>query len=386
MIGFLFWLCVLGIFYVYAGYPLLLTLFALLRPRPKAYPSHLPAVTLLVAAYNEQEVIAAKLENCLALDYPRERLQILAAADGSDDRTVGIVRSFAGRGVELSYAPERRGKMAAINRAMSLVRGEIVVFSDANNFYEPSTLRELVRPFSDPSVGAVAGSKRVAAEGSALSGADSLYWKYESFIKQQETRLGCCTGVSGEVFALRRDLFEPPPEKVINDDFFLALSVISKGCRLVYAPEARSRETAAPDEKAELVRRTRIIAGRYQILGMSLGRLPCRNPLVVWQIVSHKFMRPFVPFAMLGALLAGLLSVIWAQPAGAVPLLTLSPPYHWIVFGLQLLFYLLAFIGGRVKGKGLFGKLLYLPAFLVNSNLAALFGLYDYLTGKSTVI
>lgn len=386
MIGILFWLCVVGIFYVYAGYPLILTLLASFRPRPGAYKPYLPTVTLLITAYNEQEVIAAKLENSLALDYLPERLQILVAADGCDDRTVEIIRSFAPRRVELSYDPDRRGKMAAINRAMPLVRHEILVFSDANNFYEASTLRELVKPFSDPMVGAVAGSKRIVKEDSALGEADSLYWRYESFIKKQETRLGSCTGVSGEVFAIRRDLFESPPDSVINDDFFLALSIIRRGFRLIYAPRACSRETVSLDERDEIVRRTRIIAGRYQILGMSLGRLPYRQPSVVWQIISHKFLRPLVPFAMIGAFIASFISIIWVHPSGSYPLLYLSLPYHWPIFILQLLFYLLAWLGRRVSPKSSLGKLLYLPTFLVNSNYAALLGLLDYLTGKSTVI
>ena len=386
MIGILFWLCVAGIFYVYAGYPLILTLFARFRPRPGAYEPYLPKVTLLITAYNEQEVIAAKLENSLALDYPPECLQILVAADGCDDRTVEIVTSFAPRRVELIYDSVRRGKMAAIKRAMPLVRNEILVFSDANNFYEPSTLREMVKPFSDPMVGAVAGSKRIVKEDSALGEADSLYWRYESFIKKQETRLGSCTGVSGEVFAIRRDLFESPPDSVINDDFFLALSILRKGFRLIYAPEACSRETGSLDERDEIVRRTRINAGRYQILGMSLGRLPYRRPLIVWQIFSHKFLRPLVPFAMIGAFLASFISIIWVHPLGSYPLLFLSPPYHWLIFILQLLFYFMAWLGRRITLKGYLGKLLYLPTFLVNSNYAALLGLLDYLTGKSTVI
>jgi cellulose synthase/poly-beta-1,6-N-acetylglucosamine synthase-like glycosyltransferase len=386
MIGILFWLCMAGIFYVYAGYPLILTLFASFRPRPGAYDPYLPTVTLLITAYNEQEVIAAKLENSLALDYPSDRLQILVAVDGCDDRTVEIVSSFALRRVELSYDPARRGKMAAINRAMPLVRNEILVFSDANNFYEPSTLRELVKPFSDPMVGAVAGSKRIVQEESALGEVDSLYWRYESFIKKQETRLGSCTGVSGEVFAIRQDLFESPPDSVINDDFFLALNLIRKGFRLIYAPEACSRETGSLDERDEIVRRTRIIAGRYQAMGMSIWNLPYRRPLIVWQIFSHKFLRPLVPFAMIGAFLASFISIIWVHPLGSYPLLYLSPPYHWLIFILQLLFYFLAWLGRRITIKGYLGKLLYLPTFLVNSNYAALLGLLDYLTGKSTTI
>jgi cellulose synthase/poly-beta-1,6-N-acetylglucosamine synthase-like glycosyltransferase len=386
LIGIIFWLSVLGVFYVYAGYPLVLTLLARLRSPTAAYKPETPSVTLLIAACNEEDVIAAKLENSLNLDYPSDRLQILVAADGSDDRTVDVVQSLAPRGVELSYQPVRCGKIAAINRAMPLVRHEILVFSDANNFYEASTLRELVKPFSDPMVGAVAGSKRIVKEDSALGEADSLYWRYESFIKKQETRLGSCTGVSGEVFAIRRGLFESPPDTVINDDFFLALSIIRKGFRLIYAPGACSRETVSLDERDEIVRRTRIIAGRYQIMGMSIGRLPYRQPLIVWQVISHKFLRPLVAFAMIGAFLASLISMIWVSSSRSYPLLYLSPPYHWLVFILQLFFYFLAWLGRRVSIKGFLGKLLYLPTFLVNSNYAALLGLLDYLTGKSTVI
>jgi cellulose synthase/poly-beta-1,6-N-acetylglucosamine synthase-like glycosyltransferase len=386
MIGILFWLCVLGFFYIYAGYPLVLALLARLRLKPRPYSPYFPTVTLLIAAYNEQEVIAAKLENSLSLDYPSDSLQILVAADGSDDHTADIVRSFAERGVDLNYEPARRGKMAAINRAMPLVRGEIIVFSDANNFYEPQTLRELVKPFAEARVGAAAGSKRVLAEGSALGEADSLYWRYESFIKKQETRLGSCTGVSGEVFAIRRNLFTPPPAAVINDDFFLALSILRSGYRIVYVPEACSREPVAPDEQAEIVRRTRIIAGRYQILGMSLGKLPYNKPLLVWQIVSHKFMRPLAPFFMLGAMLTSLASLIWVSSPGIFPLLSLAPPYHWIILGLQVIFYFAAWLGKHLKVKGILGKLLYLPTFLFNSNYAALLGLVGYLTGRNSVV
>src|SRR5215212_4395551 len=197
MIGLLFWLSVLFILYVYLGYPLILVSLARLRQKPVDYPAYLPNVTILIAAHNEQAVIASKLENTLALDYPLENLQIIVAADGSEDRTAEVVKSFEPRGVELAYQPERRGKMAAINRAMSRVRHELVLFSDANNLYARETLRELVKPFSDPRVGGVSGSKNILGSGDGLTKADGLYWRYESYIKDQETRLGSCTGVSG---------------------------------------------------------------------------------------------------------------------------------------------------------------------------------------------
>jgi cellulose synthase/poly-beta-1,6-N-acetylglucosamine synthase-like glycosyltransferase len=384
LLGLLFWLSVLLIVYVYLGYPLMLSLLAKLRRKPAGYSSHLPTVTLLIAAYNEQDVIASKLENTLALDYPSDKLQVLVAADGSDDRTPEIVKSFEARGVELSYQPERRGKMAAINRAMPRVRHEIVLFSDANNLYNQDTLRELVKPFSDPGVGAVSGSKNMLGSGDTLTNADSLYWRYESYIKLQETRLGSCTGVSGEILAVRYNLYRTPPDRVINDDFFIALGVLRQGYRLVYMPSARSFERSSLTEKDEAVRRSRIVAGRYQAMFMSAQLLPWRNPLLVWQIVSHKFMRPLVPLAMIVAFLSNLLAFAFPSPGKGI--LSLSRPYDWILLLLQLSFYAFAWLGHVLKGKGRLAKVLYIPTFLVNSNFSALHGLIAFLTGRQTTL
>ena len=382
--GLLFWLSVLFIIYVYLGYPLVLTLLARLRRKPVEYSSYLPKVTLLIAAHNEQDVIASKLENTLDMDYPKENLQIIVAADGSDDHTAEIVQSFEPRGVELSYQPERRGKMAAINRAMPRVRNEIVLFSDANNLYDRDTLRELVKPFSDANVGAVSGSKNIIGSGDTLTKADSLYWRYESYIKVQETRLGSCTGVSGEILAIRYNLYQPPPDKVINDDFFIALGVLRQGYRLVYRPSARSFERSSLTEKDEALRRSRIVAGRYQAMLMSARLLPWRNPLLVWQIVSHKFMRPLVPLAMIVAFVANLLVLMAPSISLDHGLLYLGRPYGLILFILQLIFYGFAWLGNLLRGRGWIGKLLYMPAFLVNSNFSAIHGLISFLTGRQT--
>jgi cellulose synthase/poly-beta-1,6-N-acetylglucosamine synthase-like glycosyltransferase len=382
----LFWLSVLFILYVYLGYPLTLTLLARLRRKPLEYPSYLPKVTLLIAAYNEQDVIASKLENTFALDYPRENLQIIVAADGSDDQTAEIVKSFEPRGVELSYQPERRGKMAAINRAMPQVRNEIVLFSDANNLYNRDTLRELVKPFLDPKVGAVSGSKNIIGSGDPLTKADSLYWRYESYIKIQETRLGSCTGVSGEILAVRYNLYESPPDRVINDDFFIALGILRKGYRLIYTPNARSLERSSLTEEDESLRRSRIVAGRYQAMLMSAQLLPWQKPLLVWQIISHKFMRPLVPLAMIVAFLVNLVMLFAPSASSDNAVLALSWPYDLILLLLQVAFYALAWFGNVLKGRGVFGKLLYIPAFLVNSNFSAVHGLISFLAGRQTTL
>lgn len=387
MAGWIFWLCAAGIVYVYLGYPALVTLLAQLRPGKAAAHGNekpgLPSVTVVICAYNEEQVIVQKIENTLALDYPAGLLQVVIVADGSDDRTPEIVKTFAPRGVELLFQPERRGKLAAVNRGAAYARGEILVFSDANNMYEKATLLELVEPFADPAVGAVSGAKSILKGDGALGDAEGLYWKYESFLKVQETRLGSCTGVAGEILAVRRALYPSIPETVINDDFFIALSVIRQGARVAYAPRARSFERVSPTAKDEVTRRTRIVAGRYQAMMMTFTRLPWRRPLVVWQIISHKFMRPLVPFFMLLALLANLAAVIWPGVSGQHALLRLEAPFNWLLLAAQAAFYFLAALGSRFgTGKGL-KKFLYLPTFLVNSNLAAVLGLVRYLRGKA---
>jgi len=383
----LFWLFVGLVFYTYVGYPLALTVLARLRPKQGEYPPHLPSVTLLIAAYNEELTIGAKLENSLALDYPSDKLQILIAVDGSNDRTHEIVDRYAAQGVELSYSPARGGKMAAINRAMLQARGEIIVFSDANNMYQANTVRELVNPFVDQTVGAVSGAKRIVKGDGALADSEGFYWRYESFIKKQETRLGCCTGVAGEILAIRRDLFEPAPDNVINDDFFMTIQLIKRGHRVVYAPQARSSERVSASAQDEVTRRARIIAGRYQVMGMAHKLLPWRRPLVAWQIVSHKFLRPLVPLGMIGALLTTILAILFPALAVNRPLPFLSAAAGWmILLLLQLAFYGLAWLGDRKERDGRLGKLLYLPTFLVASNIAALIGLQRYLTKQQTTM
>lgn len=386
MSGRLFWFCVATIGYTYVGYPALLTILARLRPAHPFPPlTDLPTVTLLIAAYNEQNVIAAKLENSLALDYPRDRLQILVAADGSDDATPEVVARFADQGVELSYRPERAGKMAAILRALPQARGDIVVLSDANNFYNTSALRALVAPFADPLVGAVSGAKVIAKGDGVLGDSEGLYWKYESYIKRQETRLGSCTGAVGEIMAVRRFLLDrpmPPEARLMADDLFLAMHVLKQGYRVVYAPAARSVERVSSSSRDERERRARIVAQRFVMMRFSHKVLPWSNPLLVWQIVSHKYLRPLVPLAMIGALIANLAAV--ARPAARGGLARLAHPFNVIMLALQALFYALAWLGGRSEPRGRLGKVLYIPAFLVNGNRAALIGLYRFLTGRHT--
>jgi len=384
MITIVFWLSIATIIYIYLGYPVILTLLAFVRPPQKSFPHSTPFITLLIAAYNEENVIAQKIDNSLSLNYPKNRLQIIVAADGSNDSTPDIVLSYAHLGVELVYKPNRRGKMAAINNALSFAKGNIVIFSDANNMYTNNVLRDLVAPFADPTVGAVSGAKSIVKGDSALGESEGLYWKYESFIKKQETRLGSSSSVVGEVWAIRASLIEPYPEKIINDDFYMAMRLMIKGYRIIYVPEARSFERISFSAKDEFLRRSRIVAGRYQALLLLHKLIPKTGPILMWQIISHKFMRPLIPLAMLCALLSNTASVIWSSDNSGSLLFNLSSPFNWIILLFQMLFYGFAVIGNYFKFDHKWFQLLYLPSFLLNSNISAIVGLYLFLKNSQS--
>ncbi len=363
----------------------MVTLLSLFKPPEKVSHEEKPYVTLLVAAYNEEAVIQQKIENCLALDYPAEHVQILIAADGSADHTVDIVQKYADRGVELSYHPARRGKLAAIGRAIDMVRNDIVVFSDANNMYPPETLRAIVSTFVDPKVGAVSGAKTILKGYGALGESEGLYWRYESFIKRAESRFGCCVAISGEVWAVRRELIETPPGDIINDDFYMGMQVAQKGFKIAYAPKARSYERVSPSAKDEKARRSRIIAGRFQALSRARDVLPVNRPVVLWQVFSHKLLRMFLPFAMIGAFVCN--ALIAGIALGNSSHYELIQLFYISLLILQVLFYLVALVGVLTKNNNnMFGKIFYLPTFVVNSNYAALVGFYRFITGRQTTL
>jgi poly-beta-1,6-N-acetyl-D-glucosamine synthase len=376
----LFWVSIFLILYTYIGYPLLIALIARFMPfhREASGDSDL-SVTLLITAYNEEVVIEKKIENTLGLNYPREKLQIIVAADGSSDRTPEIARKFSDRGVELTYTPQRDGKMAAINRAIPLASGEIMIFSDANNMYDHDAIRKLIIPFSDPNVGATTGAKLIIQDGGELSNAEGIYWKYESWIKTNETILGTCTSSVGEILAIRRELYMPPPNNIINDDYYIVLDLIKRGFRVFYVPEARSFEYISATARDEMVRRSRMNTGKYQAIFMSYRLLPFDRPILLWQIISHKYCRAFLPFGFIGALVTNLLIVLLQKDVSSLP-------YAWIFMSIQSLFYAMAGLGNFLKFPGFLGKLFYLPTYLVRSNLAILRGFSGFITRKQTNI
>jgi biofilm PGA synthesis N-glycosyltransferase PgaC len=360
----LFWLFAGIITYTFLGYPLLAGLLARLKRRPVTKAPITPEVTILIPAYNEAGYIAAKIDNCLALEYPADKLRIVVAADGSDDETVVIAARFAD--VAVYAQPERKGKAAAINRVMPFIKSEIVLFTDANAMLTPGSLRALVANFADPAIGGVAGEKRVA------SGGEGLYWRYESFLKHNDSQFGSVMGAAGEIFAIRRSAFLPTEEDAIIEDFVLSLRLVAAGWRVIYEPDAVAWETAAPTLSDDWQRRTRIAAGGLQ----SVSRLPeMMNPRLgwpFWQYLSHRVLRWVVtPFLLPALLLSNLLLVS-------------RPLYRLILVG-QLAFYGSGMLGYLLALIGLNGGFLRGIFYFCLANLAALAGIWRYVTGRQPV-
>jgi cellulose synthase/poly-beta-1,6-N-acetylglucosamine synthase-like glycosyltransferase len=301
----LFWLCLFGVVYAYALYPILLFLLArVLGREPVANALHdaeLPMVSLLIAAHNEEDVIRDRIVNALALDYRADRLQIVVASDGSTDATADIVRSFGDRVTLLDFK-SNRGKAATLNAAMPMLVGEIVILSDANTSIDRASAHNLVRWFKDPSVGAVCGRLKIVDPISG-SNVDSAYWKYETFLKRCENRLGALLGSNGAIYAIRRDLFDPIPERTIVDDFVIPLRAVMKNrCRLIYDSHAIGTEVAPLRLQDEFKRRVRIGAGGFQAIGMLWPLLSPRFGWTALTFASHKIVRWTCPLMMLGAL------------------------------------------------------------------------------------
>lgn len=374
LFNFLAWLSIVLVVYVYIGYPALLWLLARFIHRPVRKGPGLQSVSLIIAAYNEEKVIEQKLLNSLELDYPQDLLQIIVVADGSSDQTQSIAERYENDRVLVLHTPERRGKCAAMNRAAEIATGDILVFSDANAFYYPNAIRELMANFADSEVGCVSGSKTVKAAASDLGKSEGAYWKYEAGIKKLESKLHSTIAVVGEMLALRRNLYTPIPEYIISDDAFLANCVLKLGKRVIYEPAAVSWETPVTRMSDEVVRRQRISAARYRLL-LDRSNWYWRNPLVLFMQFSHKFLRLMLPLLMLSALVFSLVAVVFFS--GDL----------WLSLALigQLCVYALAFVGYYAEKFGRKLPIVGVIYYIVSGNWASILGLIRYMTGRQSV-
>jgi len=344
----LLWVSIVVVVYVYVGYPLLLWAMSSVFPRDGPTTGATPSVSLLVAAHNEAKVIASKIHNALALEYPADMLSIVIACDGSSDATAEIVRSVAqkeGAGrVQLFDFSQNRGKVGALNEAIQQLSSEIVAFSDASSMLAPDSVRRLADHFSDPEVGAVSGVYRLLKKDEAdLGSQEDFYWKYETFLKVREARVGAFTGAHGSLYAIRRALYPFPPLGTINDDFIIPMRIKQKGYRIAYEPGAVAYEEAR--EMEGFSRRIRITAGNMAQLREFKGLFWPPRPLTLFCLISHKLGRLLVPLALLTLLTCSV--ILWN-----------SPFYRWLLFG-QLAFYFLATLGAFVRLRPRFLRLPY---------------------------
>ena len=377
----IFWTCVCAVGYNYIGYPLVLFAFSVLSQarsdfrfllrrtgrRQYRQREHVPRVAILISVYNEEAVILAKVKNSLELDYPEEQLEILIGLDAPTDSTAEILSRLRSGPLYVIHFPERRGKLKVLASLAEQTQAEILVLTDANTTLERNCIRNLVRHFANPRVGAVSGEEtRVAVPGTDPA-AESLYWRYESALKFLENRLNCTLGGNGSVLAVRRNLFRPTKQSII-EDFQIPLEIRLKGYRVVYDPEAIAIEEIAPTTHAQSARRVRIAAGDYQTLFSNLGCLDPRKGLLAFCFFSHKVLRWITPWLLLACFACNSLLV--------------KKPEFAALLAAQSVFYLSAYLGYLRKKQGKPSSLLSGPLHFCMMNAALLLGFFRYLNGR----
>lgn len=370
----LFWTCLSAVFYAYLGYPVLIYCLARLFGRRRIAPRQevdLPKVSLLIAAYNEESEIERRILNAVALDYPAERLEIVIAADGCSDRTAEIVRKYADRGVRLIEYGVRRGKATVLNETVPQLCGEIVIFSDANTQTAPDAARRLVAWFQDSKVGAVCG-RLVLTDPAGGRNVDSLYWKYETFLKHQESGLGALLGANGGLYALRKALFAPiPPDAVLDDLVIPLLAKLRSGRDIVFEPGAVAYEETPASVRSEFHRRSRLGAGGFGSIRMLAGLLQPWRGWICFTFLSHKVLRWFCPFCLAAMLIANLL-------------LAGERFYLALMIG-QLFFYGTAMVAAYIPSQQKVVKLLRLTTMFTSMNGAILIGFARWVRGTQRV-
>jgi cellulose synthase/poly-beta-1,6-N-acetylglucosamine synthase-like glycosyltransferase len=375
MMELIFWTSLLLILYIYFGYPLVVNLVGLFRALPvRRHADHLPIVTVLIAAFNEEDVIEATVRNKLAQDYPADRLDILVVSDGSSDRTDGIVKEIADPRVRLLRQEPRAGKTSALNLAVPEAQGEIIVFSDANSLYASDALRQLVANFADPEVGYVTGKMLYANPDGSITGEGcSTYMKYENALRVAETRIGSVVGVDGGIDAVRRELYVPMNSDQLPD-FILPLHVVKQGYRVVYEPRAILWESSLKEAGDEYQMRVRVSLRAFWALFDMRGLLLFKqNPLFAWQLWSHKVLR-YLCFIFLTA---SLLSSFLLLDQGL---------FFFLFFFLQAGAYIGALVMPSLERKGFKFNILIFIHYFALLNLASAHAFGKFISGRKQVV
>jgi cellulose synthase/poly-beta-1,6-N-acetylglucosamine synthase-like glycosyltransferase len=383
----LFWIGCIVIVYTYAGYGLLVYLWVhwrcptRLQPPAPLAASDLPPLTLIIPAYNEGALLSTKLRNSLELDYPQDRLEVVFVTDGSTDGSEQLLRRSGVPDhcrLRILHEPERRGKLAAVERVMPSVTTPVTVFSDANALLNAAALRNLVKHYADPLVGAVAGEKRVRfAESAGAEGVgEGIYWRYESTLKRLDAALYSVVGAAGELFSIRTALYESAPPDTLIEDFYLSLRIAARGWRVAYAPDAYAVEGHSASLREEFKRKVRIAAGGLQAVSRLPALLnPLRYGVLSWQYISHRVLR--------WTLAPLLLPVVFV--ANLVLLRTGSPLYT-VLMGAQLLFYGAALCGWLLEQLGVKIKLFYIPMYFCLMNYSVYAGALRLLRRQQSAV
>ncbi|MBP9587391.1 MAG: glycosyltransferase family 2 protein [Bacteroides sp.] len=390
----LFWAALFVVFYTYIGYGLLLYLLVKLKEafrKPTTWelppPEALPHVTLFITAYNEEEEVDRKMENALALDYPREKLHIVWVTDGTTDGTNQRLNTRWAGDATVLYQPERRGKTAAMTRGMKQIETPIVIFTDANTMLNREAVSEMVRAFENPKVGCVAGEKRIAVQthDGAAAGGEGLYWRYESTLKALDARLYSAVGAAGELFAVRCELFEEMEHDTLLDDFVLSLRIAMKGHLIAYCSGAYAVESGSADMREEEKRKVRIAAGGLQ----SVWRLrellnPLRYGVLSFQYVSHRVLRWSVTPVLLFALLplnVALVVMGWANADAPAAVFREAGTLYTILLAAQVMFYLMGARGYYLSSRLLKNTYFFIPYYFLFMNINVFKGI-GYLRRK----
>jgi biofilm PGA synthesis N-glycosyltransferase PgaC len=376
----IFWVSFAIIFYSYIGYGILMALLVAIKKlfrKKQALPASFPQVALVVAAYNEEDYIKVKIENTFELDYPADKLEIIFITDGSTDNTPGIISQYPA--IRLLHQPERKGKVAAMNRAIGYVQSPLIVFCDANTLLNKACISEIVKHYADPRVGGVAGEKKIIPGGAdtAAAAGEGLYWKYESILKKLDSDLYTTVGAAGELFSVRKDLMEKIPEGTIIEDFVQSLKLCVNGYVVRYEPNAWAAETASTSIKEEMKRKVRICAGAFQamILLKELFNV-FKYPVVSFQFISHRILRwTLCPIALITLLFSNVL----------LSIMQVGIFYH-ITLVCQSTFYALAITGWVYANRNIRVKTLYVPFYFLFMNLSVFMGFSRFVRNKQTVL
>lgn len=369
-----FWSSVALLAYGYLAYPAAIALAARLRPRPVRRADVRPAVSLVIVAHDEEDSIARRIQNCLDLDYPPDRREIVIASDGSTDRTEEIARRFEPLGVRTVAFATRRGKPAVLDDVVPECRGEIVVLGDARQTYEREALVALVQNFADPSVGAVSGELHLASAGPAPIGTGiGTYWRYEKAIRDAESRFDSTVGATGAIYAIRREFWEPIPPDTLLDDVLVPLRIVRRGYRVVFERRATAFDRPPADAREEFIRKVRTIAGNFQLLARERWLWSPRQNRLWLQTFSHKVLQRLVaPYLLVVAL-------------GTSALLATSGPIYRLALAAQVVVYAVGVAGLLAGRRSRLGRWLSVPSTFCLLNATSVAAAAHFLSGRQPV-